>query len=69
MSKLKMLKFEAAALQQNGKGLIEALQKLGVTELSKVTDERLFESKTSESTQIYESNISTVSQAMDILSE
>ena len=36
MSKLKMLKFEAAALQQNGKELIEALQKLGVTELSKV---------------------------------
>ena len=69
MSKLKMLKFEAAALQQNGKVLIEALQKLGVTELSKVTDDRLYESSTAESTQIYESNAALVLQAMDTLSE
>ena len=69
MSKLKMLKFEAAALQQNSKSLIEALQKLGVAELSKVSDERLFESKTLESTQIYESNLLTISHAMETLSE
>lgn len=69
MSKLKMLKFEAAALQQNAKSLMEGLQRLGVAELKDIEDERLFASSASESAQIYETSINQVSLAMDTLSE
>ncbi len=69
MSKLKMLKFEAAALQQNGKKLIENLQRTGTVQLSDIEDERLFTSSLSDSATVYESGAQTVMQALDTLAE
>lgn len=69
MSKLKMLKFEAAALQSNGKSLIERIQKLGVTQLETVEDKRLFKASAIDSAATFEKSIDVVSDAMAILSE
>ncbi len=69
MSKLKMLKFEAAALQQNGKKLIEKLQRAGMVQLSNIEGERLFISSVSDSAAVYESSAQTVMQALETLAE
>ncbi len=69
MSKLKMLKFEAAALQSNGKSLIERLQKMGVTQFDKVDDARLFEASASESASTFEKSIDVINEAMSVLTE
>jgi len=69
LSKLKMLKFEAAALQQNGKKLIENLQRTGMVQLSDIEDERLFTSSVSDSASVYESGAQAVMQALETLSE
>ena len=64
-----MLKFEAAALQQNGKKLIENLQRTGIVQLSDIEDERLFTSSVSDSASVYESGAQAVMQALETLSE
>ena len=67
MSKLKMLKFEAATLQQNGKVLVEKLQKLGVTELEKIDDKRLLVDSFLDSDASYDKNINVIEDAMSVL--
>ena len=69
MSKLKMLKFEAAALQSKGKDLIEQLQGIGVAELQSFDDKRLFEAKSSESATMYEKCIDVVESAVNVLKD
>ena len=67
MSKLKMLKFEAATLQLKSKSLVEQLQKLGVTELEKIQDKRLFESSVSDTGSSFSKGVEVLSDAMSIL--
>ncbi len=67
MSKLKMLKFEAATLQADCKNMIEQLQQIGVVQLERIDDKRLIDVSTSEKTVSYEKNIDAVSDAMEIL--
>ena len=67
MSKLKMLKFEAATLQADCRNLIEQLQQLGVVQLERIDDKRLIDVSTSEKTVSYEKNIDAVSDAMETL--
>ena len=69
MSKLKMLKFEAATLQKKGNNLIEELQKTGVAQIERFEDKRLFDSDTNESCSTYEKGIDVISDALSILSE
>ena len=69
MSKLKMLKFEAAALQNRSKGFIEQLQKIGVVDIDEFEDSRLFESETSSSVSGYEKSLDVINSAMSVLSE
>ena len=69
MSKLRMLKFEAAALQNRGKDLIEQLQRLGAVSLEKVSDKRLFENGVSDNAYMYEKNMDVVDNAMEILKD
>ncbi len=69
MSKLKMLKFEAVALQNDGKALIEELQKLGVCQLEKNQDDRLFLSSTSETVATYEKSCDVINRSFSILTE
>ena len=69
MSKLKMLKFEAAALQNRSKGLIEQLQKIGVVNIEECNDSRLFESETSSAVSGYEKSIDVITDAFGILAE
>ena len=69
MSKLKMLKFEAATLQQNSKKLIEQLQKCGVAQLEQINNNEVFISSTSDEVARYEKSIDVVSRAMGVLSE
>lgn len=69
MSKLKMLKFEAATLQKQGIDLIEQMQRLGAAQLESISDERLVEKNAAQSVSTYEKNTNTVSAAMDVLKE
>ena len=69
LSKLKMLKFEAAALQSNSNDLIEQLQKIGVVELQSFDDKRLLEAKTSDSAVMYEKYIDVVESAVNVLKD
>ena len=69
MSKLKMLKFEAAALQNKGKDLIEQLQGIGVAELESFDEKRLFEVKASDTASMYERSIDVVEGAMEVLKD
>lgn len=69
MSKLKMMKFEAATLQNNSKNLIEELQKASVVEIESFSDKRLFETNTQDVGSRYEKSIDTVSDALSILAE
>ncbi len=69
MSKLKMLKFEAATLKSFGSVLIGSMQKLGVAQLEKSEDERLSEASFADKVSLYEKNCETVTLAMDILKE
>ena len=67
MSKLKMLKFEAATLQNNGKSMIEKVQRLGVAQLDKINDSRLFCAETSDSVSTYDKSIDIISGALKVL--
>lgn len=69
MSKLKMLKFEAATLQNKGKDLLEQIQKIGVAELESFKDKRLFDASGQDSVQMCEKNLDIVNDAMNILKE
>lgn len=69
MSKLKILKFEAATLQNNGKNLLEQIQKLGVAELESFNDRRLFETSGTDSVAMCEKSLDVISNAMEILKE
>ena len=69
MSKLKMLKFEAAALQKKSKILIENLQKSGLCQFEKAENNGLFSASVSDSEKMYERYAATVDSAMKILSE
>lgn len=68
MSKLKMLKFEAATLQNRSKRFVEQMQKLGLVHLEKINDKRLFEASTSDSVAGYERAMSVIDEAFSILS-
>ncbi len=67
MSKLKMLKFEAATLQNKGKDLIEQIQSVGVAQLEKICDKRLFDAETSDTASMYERSMDVVARAIDVL--
>ncbi len=69
MSKLKMLKFEAATLKSFGAELIGNMQKIGIAQLEKSEDERLTSASFADKVSFYEKNCETVSLAMDILKE
>lgn len=69
MSKLKMLKFEAATLQNRKHDLLEQLQKSGIAQLEKVDDARLFSAENQDKISEYEKRASTVSDAMSVLGE
>ncbi len=69
MSKLKMLKFEAATLQNRKHDLLEQLQKSGIAQLEKVDDARLFPDENQDKISEYEKRASTVADAMSVLGE
>jgi len=67
LSKLKMLKFEAATLQNRSKRFVGQMQRLGVVHLEKITDKRLFEASASESVSGYEKAMGVIDEAFSIL--
>lgn len=69
MSKLKMLKFEAVALQRDAKKILEQVQKIGVAQLESVEDERLFYSSTNDAVAKYEKTVNVIDEALEILSQ
>ena len=67
MAKLRMKKIELIALLTDSKKIIELLQRRGVVEICKNTDEELFSTNVSAVTGEFEKFRSTASQALEIL--
>ena len=67
MAKLRMKKIELIALLTDSKKIIELLQRRGVVEICRNTDEELFSTNVSAITGEFEKFRSTVSQALEIL--
>jgi len=69
LAKLKMMRFETACLQSEAKALIEDFQKVGALHLEKYDDERFSDMPSQNSFNVYEKNLETVNNAIEILSK
>ncbi|MBQ8758131.1 MAG: hypothetical protein IJZ20_00385, partial [Clostridia bacterium] len=67
MSKLKMLKFEAATLGNCSEDIISQIQRIGVAQLEKREDARLSAADNADSVALYEKSGETVAAAMELL--